>query len=87
MPNTSSAKKRLRQSENANERNQSVKSRMKGARRAFFEAVEAGEQETLTKTYREYCSILDRAAKKGVIKKNTAARRKSRAADKVRATA
>jgi small subunit ribosomal protein S20 len=87
MPNIKSAKKRLRTSEEAHGRNVQVRTQVKSARRKLFEALDAGEAETADLAYRAYCGILDNAAKKGVIKKNTATRRKGRAADKVRALA
>lgn len=84
MPNTNSAKKRLKTAAKANVLNSNVRARLRTFRRKLFEAVEAGDQDLSKETYSAYCSVLDRAAKKGVIKKNTASRRKSRAAEKLR---
>lgn len=85
MPNIKSAKKRMRSSETSRVRNLSMRTRVKTARRNMIEALAAGDAEKCDTIYRQYCSVLDKAAKSGVIKKNTATRRKARAADKVRA--
>lgn len=84
MPNIKSAKKRLLQNERSRKQNSAYKSRMRTARRKFLAAVEAGEQETAKTTYADYCSALDKAAKRNVIKKNTAIRSKRRGAEKLR---
>lgn len=85
MPNIKSAKKRLRQNEVRAAENQVVKSRVRSARRKFLEAAEAGNADEAKESYAAFCSALDKAAKKGVIKKNTAVRSKSRGAARLRA--
>lgn len=85
MPNIKSAKKRLRQNETRRIENLEVKSRMKTFRRKFLESLESDADSA--GAYSRYCSALDKAVKKGVIKKNTAVRNKSRAAAKLRAAA
>lgn len=84
MPNISSAKKRLRQSIAARERNMGVKTRVKRARRKFVETISGEDKSAGDDAYRSYCSVLDKAAKAGVIKSNTASRRKTRAANALR---
>lgn len=84
MPNLRNAKKALRRAEDNAVANSPVRSRVKSARRKFMELVAAGNKEQSPEAYRDYCSALDRAAKTGVIKKNTASRRKGRAADRLR---
>ena len=86
MPNLKSAKKRMRVSERQRKENYAMRSRVRRFRRRFLAAVEGGEKEGMQKAFSEYCSILDKAAKRDVIKKNTAIRYKSRAAKKIRAT-
>ena len=86
MPNIKSAKKRLRQNESQRMENLEVKTRMKTFRRQFLESLEAKDNDS-SGAYSKYCSSLDKAVKKGVIKKNTAVRNKTRAAAKLRATA
>ena len=85
MPNIKSAKKRMKQAVKATVLNRSARTRVSSMRRKFFEAVAAGEQATAKDAYSGYCSVLDRAAKHGVIAKNTAVRRKARAANQLRA--
>lgn len=84
MPNLKSQKKRMRSDEVKRVQNQGVRTRVKTARRKMMEATAAGEAEATTVAFREYCSVLDKAAKKGLVKKNTAVRRKARAAAKLR---
>ena len=84
MPNIKSAKKRLARSEQQRAVNLPVRTRVKTCRRAFQEAVAAGDREVSTKAYSEFCSSLDKGAKNGTIKKNTAIRSKTRAAAKLR---
>lgn len=77
MPNLASAKKRLRQNSKRKLVNQIVKTRIKNETK---KALESGE---LTAA----ASQIDRAAAKGIIHKNAAARRKSRLAKKIAAAA
>ncbi len=84
MPNIKSAKKRLRTSERQYQENRPVRTRVGTMRRKFLETLEAGDRAAMTEAFRAYCSSLDRAAKQGVIKKNTAIRSKTRAANKIR---
>jgi small subunit ribosomal protein S20 len=85
MPNVKSAKKRLKQSEAAAKRNSALKSRMRSSRRAFLAAIEAGELEPAKEAYAAFCSALDKAVKRNVIKRNTSTRSKRRGAEKLRA--
>ena len=80
MPNLKSAKKRLRQNETRRHENMGVRSRVRTARRNFLESLEGGSAEDQKAAYAAYCSVLDRAAKRGVLKKNNAIRNKRRAA-------
>jgi small subunit ribosomal protein S20 len=75
MPNLASAKKRLRQNAKRKLTNQITKTRVKTETK---KALEGGELKTAL-------AAIDRAAAKGVIHKNAAARRKSRLARKVAA--
>ena len=76
MPNNAAAKKRMRQEQKRRLHNRSVKSLVKTqitkARQAI--ALDENSEEAV----RAAVSELDRAAKKGVIHRNNAARRKSR---------
>ncbi|MGB9790083.1 30S ribosomal protein S20 [Thermotoga caldifontis] len=74
-----SALKRVRQSEERRLRNKSYKTRMKNAVKAVMEAIKAGEdRDKIMQLVREAISAIDKAASKGAIHKNQAARRKSR---------
>ena len=78
MPNTKSAKKRLRQSLERRTKNRAVKSALRTQMRKVREAAEAGELERAQSELRRAFKKLDQAAAKGVIHPNSAARRKSR---------
>lgn len=74
----SSAEKRHRQSEERRLRNKSVKSSVRTSAKKFTllaQQKEVGEAESALK---DMISKLDSAARKGIIKKNAAARKKSR---------
>lgn len=77
MPNTKSAKKDLLIAERNRLRNQSVKSRLKTVRTKAQTAIKADAVSSLD-TVKEALKQFDAAATKGIIHKNTAARRKSR---------
>ena len=78
MPNTSSAKKALRQDEKRSKRNLVVKKTYKVAVKTAKEAITKGE--SATDLIRTPQKTLAKAAKEGVIKKNTASRKISRLA-------
>ena len=78
MPNTKSAKKRLRQDLERRERNRAVKSSVKTQVKKVISALRDGKIDVAETEFRAAASHLDRAAGKGVIHKNNAARRKSR---------
>jgi small subunit ribosomal protein S20 len=87
MANTISALKRVRAEKRRTDVNRARKTRLRHQVRTLRRLLEkkdaAGAQAELPKTF----SVIDRAAKWGIIKKNTAARYKSRLAVRVRAVA
>ena len=83
MANIKSAAKRAQTSEQKRLVNRAVRSGIASTRRDFFEAVAAGDRAKSATLFKQYSSILDKAAKHGVIKTNNASRRKSRAALKL----
>ena len=87
MAHKKSAMKRDRQAKKAHVANVAVRSALRSARRTLFEVVEKGDKAGATTALRAYASILDKSAKKRVIKKNAADRRKSRAQLKIAAMA
>ncbi len=78
MPNTKGAKKRLRQNVVRRDRNRMSRTRMRSALRKFRETVEAKNFEEAKELCRITARLLDKAASKGVIHRNKAARLKSR---------
>ena len=78
MANIKSQKKRILTNEKAHQRNKAVKSALKTHIRKFREAADAGDAAKAQELSQAACRALDKAASKGVIHKNQAARRKSR---------
>jgi small subunit ribosomal protein S20 len=76
MPQHKSNEKRMRRSKKENARNRAVKSALK----TLTKKVAAAKPAEADAAYREIASELDRAAKKGIIPKRRADRRKSRLA-------
>jgi small subunit ribosomal protein S20 len=85
MPNSVSAKKRLRQNVTLRDRNRARKSEMRSQLRKVREAVEAGDVETSETQFRIAVIKLDKAVSRRVIHRNAAARLKSRMSAKVKA--
>ena len=85
MPNTPSAKKRLRQTATRAARNKTLRSSMRTWEKKVLEAVEAGDKATAQAALPEAYRQLDKAARKRILHPNTAANHKSRLARKVRA--
>ena len=85
MANTRSAEKQQRQAEKANARNRAGKSRLRSALKKARTAVDSGaaDASVLSAGFSE----IDKAAKRGIIKDNTADRYKSRLAAAVKRTA
>ncbi len=78
MPNTKSAKKRLRQNVVRRMRNRSIKSAIRTQIRKVREAVRAGDLEKADLEFRLAAKRLDRAGAARVIHPNRAGRLKSR---------
>ena len=77
MPNIKSAIKSTRIIEKKTLRNNMIKSEYRTAIKKFEAAIEAGNTEQAQKLYSEATKQVDMACSKGVIVKNTAARKKS----------
>ena len=73
------ARKRDRQNEKARTRNAVCKAKLHDSHKKLFKAADAGKKEDADKKFKEFVSGLDKAVKKGIISKNTADRKKSRA--------
>lgn len=80
MPNIKSQVKRVKTNAKQTQRNKAVKSNLKTELKKAEAAIAGGDdkQQVVDKAY----SVIDKAAKKGVIKKNTAARKKASIAKK-----
>lgn len=83
MPNIKSAIKRTKVIETKTLRNKKIKSAVKTASRTFDEAVLAGDKSKAEETFKVAVQKVDQACSKGVIKKNTASRKKSALAKKL----
>jgi small subunit ribosomal protein S20 len=85
MANTASARKRIRQTERRTQRNHARKSRM----RTFVKKVEAalggGDQQVAAAALKAAQPEMQRAASKGVIHRNTVARKLSRLSARIKA--
>jgi small subunit ribosomal protein S20 len=78
VPNIKSVKKDVLRSRQRNLRNQAAKSRMKTFVKKANAAILGGDAETIKASLSETLSVVDKTAKRGIIHKNAAARRKSR---------
>ena len=85
MPNIKSAIKRVNVIEKKTLRNNMIKSGYRTAVKKFEQAVEAGNKEEATALFSAATKKIDQACSKGVIVKNTAARKKSNLAKKLNA--
>lgn len=84
MANTSSAKKATRKIAARTEVNKARRSRMRTFIRKFEEAVATGDAAAAAAAFRVTESELMRAVTKGIVHKNTAARKVSRLAARVK---
>ena len=78
MANHKSAIKRARQNEMRRLRNKAVRTRIKKLTKGLRQSVEQAGVEDTTAILNQTKSVIDKAAKKGVIHKKTAARKISR---------
>lgn len=85
MPNIKSAKKRVKVIEKKTLRNNMIKSGYKSAVKKFEEAVNAGNTEEAKVLLAAATKKIDQACSKGVLVKNTAARKKSALSKKLNA--
>lgn len=80
MPNIKSAKKRVKVIESKTLRNQMIKSALKTQIKKFEAVAASGDKAAATETFNTTVKKIDQATAKGILKKNTAARRKSKLA-------
>ena len=84
MANIKSQIKRNRQTVARNERNRSIRSELKTRFKNAIDAAEAGDATAANEALRLALKRIDSAVTKGVLKSNTAARRKARLTKQVR---
>ena len=77
MPNIKSAKKRVELSKVAYEKNKADKSELKTTIKKFEAALDAGVRTDAEAAYKLAIKAVDQGGTKGILHKNTAARKKS----------
>lgn len=85
MAHTKSAKKRIRSSKRRQSYNKPIRSRVKTYLTKAEEVISSGNMEVAIEVVRQAISTLDKAAKRGIIHRNKAARYKSRLMKKLNA--
>jgi small subunit ribosomal protein S20 len=85
MANTYSALKRVRQTERRTEYNRQKKTKLRHGIRAMRRAITSKDPKAAVELLSATFSLIDRSAKSGIIKKNTAARYKSKLHARVKA--
>lgn len=78
MPNIKSVMKDVKKSHERHMRNVSVKSKIKTFVKKAKSVMTGGDQQATKQAISVASSVIDKAAEKGIIHKNAAARRKSR---------
>ena len=77
MANIKSSQKRAMLEKKAQARNRSARSLIKTNMKKFDAAVQSGDKDAAQEAYTNVIKVVDRAATRGLIHKNKAARRKS----------
>lgn len=85
MANTPQSKKRARQAERRTDINKARRSRIRGFLRKVEEAIASGDQTKAAEALRAVQPELSRGVTKGVLHKNTVARKMSRLSSRVKA--
>jgi len=85
MANIKGGIKRARQAIGRRSKNRAEKSKINTIHKRFLDVVTSGDKAKARGIFSEYCSILDKALKHGVVKANLVNRSKSRAAKKLAA--
>ncbi|HMV41071.1 MAG TPA: 30S ribosomal protein S20 [Leptospiraceae bacterium] len=83
MANLKSSKKDIRRAEKRRDRNSKRKSAIRTFAKSVLKSVKAGKKEDAMNFYKEYSSLIDKAAKNKIIHKKTADRSKSRLSKKI----
>ena len=78
MPNTKSSSKDLRQKKKRTQRNSRTKNNLKTLFKKIDKALNGSDQNKVLELTKKFQSLVDKAVKTKIIKKNSAARKKSR---------
>lgn len=78
MANSAQARKRARQAETHRQRNAAQRSTLRTFMRKVVKAIQAEDKEAASQAFKDAVPRIDRAARKGLIHANKAARHKSR---------
>jgi small subunit ribosomal protein S20 len=87
LANSVQARKRARQAEKRRQHNASRRSTMRTYLKNVVKAIETGDKEAAANAFKSAVAHLDRAAGKGLIHRNKAARHKSRINARIKAMA
>lgn len=85
MPNSKSSKKRLKQAQKRTEVNKARKTRVKTFVRKVEDFIKAGKKKEAEQAMKKAEAEIARGSQKGIMKKNTAARKTSRLVKRVKA--
>lgn len=85
MPIIKSAVKRMRQTAKRKSRNQNTKRSLRAELKAFTAAIEVKDSKKAAEQLKKVQSNLDKAVKKNILKKNTAARKLAQLTEKTKA--
>ncbi|GAB0148524.1 MULTISPECIES: 30S ribosomal protein S20 [Marichromatium] len=78
MANSAQARKRARQAETRRQSNMAQRSTLRTFVKKVIKAIKAGDKEAAVQAFQDAAPRIDRAARKGLIHANKAARHKSR---------
>lgn len=78
MPNTTSAKKRLRQNKVRRDRNRSLRTTVRNRCKKLVKSVGTGNVQESEVLFVDAVQVLDKMGAKGIIHKNAASRKKAR---------
>ena len=87
MANSSSAKKRVRQTAKRRLHNMSIRSEARTHIKNVIKAIEAGDKNEALSLFNKMIPVVDKVANKGIFHKNKIARHKSRLNNKIKAMA
>jgi len=84
VANIKSAQKRARQSQKARLHNMDLRSKLRTKIKNVFSTIEVNDKKAAQAAYKDAVPVIDSMVSKGIIKKNKAARHKSRLNKKIK---